>query len=253
MRTFGKTCLCARGSNCCVNNDIVTKCGNFFLSNYVVASCAMLACCKTCFCARGSYCFVNNDIVTESVNYFLSYLVVASGAMLACCETCFCARGSYCFVNYHIVTESSNLIADIRSAANGAGISCKASGCTSGSGYYCVVAVLDLRKLVICCVIASGAGFVSFPTNSGTCGSLCLVRDLIVSESVDGFCICIAAYGTSNCLHTCFGTSGFFSNCFLIGVRSCIYCVCCTAEFFAAYGTVNYFIVAACRAAGCRC
>ena len=192
--------------------------------------------------------------MSKSGNFFLSYEdFTAYGALCAFGETCVSAIRCNCRDCFFLVSKGGSLVACIAGAASRAGIGGVALVVTSRSGYFFIVTMTCRRKLFIRCVITSGAGFVCIPTDSGTSGSLCLVGDLIVSESVNSLCVGIAAYRTGEGLETCLLAGCFLGDGFLIGVRNCIYGMCGTAELFAAYGTVNYFIVAACAAAGCRC
>ena len=172
MRAFGKTCSCTSSVNCLINYHIVTESVNYFLFYLMVASCAMLASGKTCFCTCSINCLVNNDIVTESRNLFLSYLVVASCAMRACCKTCSCTSSVNCLVNYHIVTESVNYFL-----------------------FYLVVASGAVRAFCKTCFC--------------TCSINCLINYHIVTESVNYFLfyLVVASCAMLASGKTCFCTS----------------------------------------------
>ena len=66
------------GTNLCVKTICLitcsmTKCGNSFLCNLIVASVAMLSLCQTVFCTGGSLSTISNNIMIECRNLLLLY------------------------------------------------------------------------------------------------------------------------------------------------------------------------------------
>ena len=90
----------------------VTKSFYHFLSNYVVASCAMLACGKTCFGTCRSNCRIYNYIVTESLALCLTYGAnTGSYAICAYPSVIFlncCGLRLSCLIPSHIIAITSN-------------------------------------------------------------------------------------------------------------------------------------------------
>ena len=112
MLACSKTCFGTGGINRCINNDGVTCCGNYFLSNLVLTSCTMLACSKTCFGTGGLNFCINNDVVVECINNILFYsCIVTSCAVLTLGKTGVKTVSLNRLVNNDVVTKCSyNLV-----------------------------------------------------------------------------------------------------------------------------------------------
>ena len=147
---------------------------------------------------------------------------------------------------------SLGLIACIASATVGACVGCVTLGSTSRSCYYHLIVMGNHCKIVVGCIIASGALYVCIPTGRCTCRSLFRVRNFVMSKSIDILGISVAAYSAIEDLRALLFTAGSLCYGFLVAVRNSINGVICTVKLNTADGAVKNLVIASCFAAGCR-
>ena len=246
-----KTLYCARGSICYNTLIVVTESGDFslLLKCYVTYG-ALLAVGHTCLktgCSLTCYGLLG---VTESCSFIACTSLATSGTGVGGIATVFTVGRGY--NRALLMTESQGHVTGVGLVTAGTGVGGIATVQAIGSSYYCIIGMSCNRKLVIGCVITSGAGYVCIPTNLSTGGSLCLKGGLVMTESRHFFCLGIATRGTGKSLGACLLTGGSLGNVFLIAVRKSVYGMSCTVKLIATYGAVNNLVIATCFATGCR-
>ena len=213
--TYG-TGLCGSTVSSCTGS--MTICCNNFLCNLVVTSGAVRAFGKTGFSTGRCNCSIGDHIVIECVNYFLcNENFVTYGAVLAFCLTCSSTSSSYRLVN--------NL---------GVPLCCNNFLCNENFVTYGAVLTFCL-------------------TCSSTSSSYCLINNFGVTLCCNYF-LCNENFVTYGAVLT-FGKTGFGTSCILcrvnrLGMSKFVDSLFGSAELFATYRTLNYFIIRTCSLTG---
>ena len=173
--------LFGAGGSCCYNTLIIVTGSRDFslLFKCLLTYRALLTIGKTCLktgCSLACYGLLG---MTESFGHIACASFTTNGTGVCCVTAIFTGGKSYgCAL---LMTERRCFVSGVGLITTGTCIGGVTALQAIGLGYYCIIAMVYLGKLVVCGVITSGALYVCIPTDSSTSGSLCLVRGLAMA------------------------------------------------------------------------
>ena len=188
---------------------------------------------------------IGNSYILNKLNYIT----------VLCCCNCICKRLILVFADLCYCNKSVNVRILVAVAALGACVSCITLILEGGIGNNCVIVVSESVYNCLCnenlatyrTVLTFGKTAI-FAIRSNRC-----VNNLGVTLCFDNvLCYCNSTANRAMRTHckTGFGTGGLLLGICYYGVSKLCDSLCCSADFFVTYRTVNYFVIRTCSLTG---